>query len=74
MSDYNDFGAVAEPTCPRCGIGVDDDGDGDCPVCASASNRLITYLVAVRAHLRRTNKDLHDLRIEHDKLQRSKRK
>jgi hypothetical protein len=22
------------PKCPRCGVGVDDDGDGDCGVCA----------------------------------------
>lgn len=22
-------------TCPRCNLGIDDDGDGDCAVCAS---------------------------------------
>ena len=65
MSDYNDFGATAgpEPTCPRCGIDVDDNGDGACSVCASASNRLITHLAAVKAHLRRANEQLHNERL-----------
>jgi hypothetical protein len=27
--------AVRDPLkCPRCGLGKDTDGDGDCPVCA----------------------------------------
>ena len=60
MSDYNDFGAVIEPVCPRCGIGIDDDGDGDCTVCASASNKLVTALVTQRNVLAVANKQLHE--------------
>ena len=34
--------------CPRCGIGVDNDMDGDCSVCASASNRLMAEFNRLR--------------------------
>ena len=36
-------------SCQRCGIGVDDDFDGDCAVCASASNRLMAEFNRLRA-------------------------
>lgn len=47
--------------CERCGVGIDDDQDGDCAVCASASNRLIAELRHER-HLRKQAEDrLHNL-------------
>lgn len=27
--------------CPRCGLGVDDNGDGDCAICARLSDRQV---------------------------------
>lgn len=30
--------------CPRCGLGIDDDEDGDCAVCARLSDRQVEHL------------------------------
>jgi hypothetical protein len=49
--------------CPRCGVGVDDDGDGDCAVCASAGNALIAALQHERHCRKQAEQRLHDLII-----------
>lgn len=30
--------------CPRCGIGLDTDGDGDCWYCHGMNNLMVAYL------------------------------
>ena len=65
---------TGQEMCPRCGIGMDDDGDGDCVVCASASNHLVAVLQAVRSHLRRANEELRLLRLEHNEALRRNKK
>ena len=30
--------------CPRCKIGIDDDGEGDCPLCANLSAARVSFL------------------------------
>jgi hypothetical protein len=51
----------ATDRCSRCGVGVDDDGDGDCAVCASATNSLIRALQHERYLRERAERGLHDL-------------
>jgi hypothetical protein len=33
-----------EPICPRCLVGVDDDGDGNCTLCAGLTQKQAFYL------------------------------
>ncbi len=61
MANNLDESVVA--LCPRCGVGVDDDGDGDCAVCASASNRIIAALQHERHRREQAERRLHDLII-----------
>jgi len=57
--------------CSRCGAGVDDDGDGDCAVCASAGNQLVAALQARRAHGDRVALQLHSTILLLDAAKRS---
>ena len=47
--------------CERCHVGVDDDFDGDCAVCASAGNKLIAALNHERSRAERAERRLHDI-------------
>ena len=48
MRQFNEMKKAMEQEaaerCPRCGIGVDDDEDGDCAVCALLPDRLAAKL------------------------------
>lgn len=47
MDLIEDYRAVkAEMPCPKCGIGIDNNGDGDCATCASASYKQMQEVAA----------------------------
>jgi hypothetical protein len=46
--------------CERCHIGIDDDFDGDCAICASAGNKLIAALNALRERAKQAERRLHE--------------
>lgn len=49
--------------CSRCGLGVDDDGDGNCGVCAGLTPEDILQIKYLIQSLKRKNKGVNGRRI-----------